>query len=158
VFGSGALGYGRDGLRDGGAVVRAAQKEIGVQEHLENAGPRVDQYNAYVGLHKVAWCASFVSWVHGQAGYKEPRTAWSPALFPAERQIKMPVQGAVLGIYYPHLKRIGHCGIVERIRNDLVYVIEGNTNVNGGREGIGVYRKIRHKRAIAAYSDWLQSK
>src|SRR5690606_23617377 len=95
-------------LRDAGAVVRAAQKEIGVREVGENTGPRVDQYNAYVGLHQVAWCASFVSWVHGQAGYKEPRTAWSPALFPASRQIKGQVK------YSP--SRLGNSGFAETAR------------------------------------------
>ncbi len=64
--------------------------------------------------------------------------------------------GLVFGIYFPHLKRIGHCGIVERLQGDFVVSIEGNTNVNGGREGDGVYRKLRHKRSIAKYADWIR--
>lgn len=135
-------------------VVEIAQKEIGVQETSENSGHRVDRYNAYVGLKKVPWCASFVSWCFGQAGYPQPRTAWSPSLFPANRITKEPLPGMVLGIYFPELKRIGHCGIVEQMKNDLVYGIEGNTNINGSREGIGVYRRIRHKRSIHCFSDW----
>jgi len=164
-------------------LLEVARKEIGVREASENSGPRVDQYNAYVGVRKAKWCASFVSWCFGQAGVKEPRTAWSPALFPRERCVKYSLSrlgnsgfaetarglsrdtelrtsknlgaGLVMGMYFDQLKRIAHCGIVERARNDLVYVIEGNTNLAGRREGDGVYRKIRHKRTIHLYADWL---
>lgn len=63
--------------------------ELGVREKTgKNDGQRVEAYLAYTHLGKgYAWCASFVSWVYGQAGYPEPRTAWSPALFPAKRVI-----------------------------------------------------------------------
>lgn len=135
-------------------VVALAQREVGIMESGENSGPRVDRYNAYVGLSKVPWCASFVSWCFREAGYTQPRTAWSPALFPSKRIVKDPLVGMVLGIYFPELKRIAHCGIVEVVRNDLVYSIEGNTNVNGGRDGIGVFRRIRHKRSIHCFADW----
>jgi hypothetical protein len=148
--------YGRLGSVDGGRekVVAIAKKEVGVQEYNENSSPRIDQYNTYVGFKKVPWCASFVSWVFWQAGYSQPKTAWSPALFPAERLTKNPVSGTVMGIYFDHLKRIGHCGIVADIKGDLVICVEGNTNVNGSREGDGVYMRIRHKRSIYSYADW----
>lgn len=136
-------------------VVAVAQKEVGVQETSENSGLRVDQYNAYVGLKKVPWCASFVSWCFGQAEYSQPRTAWSPSLFPANRIVKEPLPGMVLGIYFLELKRIAHSGIVEGVKNDLIYSIEGNTNINGSREGNGVYRRIRHRRSIHCYADWM---
>ncbi|MEQ7800929.1 peptidoglycan-binding protein [Pedobacter sp. ASV1-7] len=139
-------------------VVEVAQKEIGVQEIAENSGLRVDQYNAYVGLKKVPWCASFVSWCFGQVGYSQPRTAWSPSLFPSRRIVREPVRGMVLGIYFPELKRIAHCGLVEQVKNDLIYTIEGNTNINGSREGTGVFRRLRHKRSIHRFADWTQEK
>jgi hypothetical protein len=135
-------------------IVEIAQSEVGVQETAENSGLRVDQYNAYVGLKKVPWCASFVSWCYGQAGHSQPRTAWSPSLFPVNRITNEPLPGMVLGVYFPQLKRIAHCGIVEGVKNDLIYSIEGNTNVNGSREGDGVYRRIRHRRSINCYADW----
>ena len=131
-----------------------AKAEVGVQELMENSSPRIDEYNAYVGFKKVAWCASFVSWCHGQAGYPQPRTAWSPALFPAHRIAKDPVAGLVMGIYFPELKRIAHCGIVYQVKNDLVFTVEGNTNVKGSREGNGVYLKMRHKRSIYRFANW----
>lgn len=135
-------------------IVAIAKKEIGVKELTENSSPRIDLYNAYVGLKKVPWCASWVSWVFGQVGNPQPRTAWSPALFPVGRLTKNPMPGTVLGIYFEHLKRIGHCGIVEQVKNDWVYAVEGNTNVNGSREGDGVYRRMRHVRSIQRFAVW----
>lgn len=63
--------------------------EVGVRELTgRNDGNRVAEYLRYTDLDEgYVWCASFVSWVFGQAGYPEPRTAWSPALFPAKRVI-----------------------------------------------------------------------
>ena len=146
--------YGKEESRTG-ALLRTAQKEIGVREVGQNAGPRVDQYCAYVGLKRVAWCACFVSWCHGQLGYKTPKTGWSPALFPAKRQVARPRPGVVMGLYYASLGRIGHCGILESVRSDFCITIEGNTGASGEREGQGVWRKTRHKRTIAKYADWL---
>lgn len=150
--------YGRSGYVKQGRekIIVIAQKEIGVQETVENGGARVDQYNAYVGFKKVPWCASFVSWCHGQAGCPQPRTAWSPSLFPAERLAKDPLAGMVFGIYFKDLKRIGHCGIVYWVNHDWVFSIEGNSNLNGSREGTGVYSRMRHIRSIHRFSDWLK--
>jgi len=136
-------------------LLAIARKEIGIREASENSGPRVDEYNAYVGVRKAKWCASFVSFCFGQAGYQEPKTAWSPALFPTGKLAKEAMPGLVIGIYFDQLKRIGHCGIVERMQGDFVVSIEGNTNVSGSREGDGVYRKLRHRRTIAQYADWI---
>jgi hypothetical protein len=145
-------------LNDGAyrRIVDAARKETGVREgNVPNTGPKVSEYLHYVGInHPAPWCAAWVSYVFGQAGYNAPKTAWSPDLFPAKRSLKAPRSGFVLGIYFPALKRIAHCGIVEQVKDDLVYSIEGNTNGNGSREGDGVYRRIRHKRSIHRYSDW----
>ncbi|WP_316811349.1 peptidoglycan-binding protein [Pedobacter heparinus] len=102
-----------------------------------------------------AWCSAWLSWVFGQAGYKQPRTAWSPALFPASRLVAAPRPGIVYGLYFASLKRIAHCGITERIQGDFIVGLEGNTNLAGSREGDGVFRKIRHKRTIYCYADWL---
>jgi len=102
------------------------------------------------------WCAAWVSWCYGQAEYGEPRTAWSPALFPEERIIREAVPGCVFGIYFPELRRVAHCGIVAGLKEDYVQTIEGNTNVAGEREGIGVFRKLRHRRSIAKYADWIR--
>lgn len=142
----------RNGAR---AVIAAAQKEIGVQEYMENSSPRIDQFNSYVGFKKVAWCASFCCWCFGQAGYKEPKTAWCPSIFPKERVVKEPLPGMIMGIYFPEKGRIAHVGIVVSVKGEWCETVEGNTNVAGSREGDRVMKKLRHKRTIAKYANWL---
>ena len=130
--------------------------ELGVREWSgKNDGPKVETYLAAAGLKKgQPWCAAFVSWVYQQAGYAKPRTGWSPALFPASQLVKQRKPGVVFGIYYPELKRIGHCGFVLSETTDWLLTVEGNTNGGGSREGDGVYRKRRHVKAVYAYADW----
>jgi hypothetical protein len=139
-----------------GDIVEIAEKEVGVQEASgRNDGPRVEEYLHSVGLHRGdPWCAAWVSWVYREAGYPGPRTGWSPDLFPSKRLVKIPEPGDVFGIYIPTQGRIAHCGIVQRVHHDLVYSVEGNTNNSGGREGDGVYRRIRPKLGIRKYANW----
>lgn len=142
-------------------VIRIAEKEVGVREAgAENCGRRVEEYLKYVGFGKGSpWCAALVSFVFREAGFVRPRTAWCPALFPEGRVVSAPAlrPGLVFGIYFPALGRVGHCGIVAGTFGDQVFTIEGNTSVVGSREGDGVYRRIRHKRTIAKFSDWVKS-
>lgn len=39
----------------------------------------------------------------------------------------------------------GHMGIVEDFRDDRLITIEGNTNLPGDREGVGVFRRTGRK-------------
>jgi len=134
-----------------------AKKELGVREATgNNDGKRVEEYLAVTGLKKgQPWCASFVSWVFAKVGHTQPRTAWSPSLFVKKVKTRAIKPANILGIWFPDLKRIAHVGLVEKQQGDWVISIEGNTNVPGGREGDGVYRKRRHTKAIYAYSDWV---
>ena len=137
-------------------IIAIAEKEIHVREQGRNAGPRVETYLRYVGLGKGhAWCAAFVSWLHGQAGSAQPRSGWSPSLFPASRCIPLAKPAAVFGIYVPAVKRIAHVGLVTGLRGDWIEALEGNTNPAGSREGDGVYRRLRHRRAINRYAYYL---
>ncbi len=45
------------------------------------------------------YCAAFVSWVYGKAGYAKPRIAWSPDLFPKDKRILAPQPADLLGIF-----------------------------------------------------------
>lgn len=47
------------------------------------------------------------------------------------------------------------CGLTESVRNSWLTGIEDNTNIAGSRDGDGVYHRIRHKRTIHRYADWL---
>ncbi len=137
-------------------VKRFYDSQVGVREQGTNAGKKVEAYLAYVGLGKGhAWCAAFVCWVYEQAGIPNPRTAWSPSLFPSSKVIwrnqaglslknqKKPRRGDVFGIYYRDKKRIAHAGFIDQWQDKWIITVEGNTNPDGYREGDGVYRKKR---------------
>lgn len=147
-------------LADRKRLLQVAEKELGVRESSgNNDGTRVAEYLSYVHVPEgSAWCAAFVSWVFGQAGYPVPRTAWSPALFALSKRTKQIRPAVVFGIYFSQLKRIAHCGLVERQDGDWMITIEGNTNPAGSREGDGVYRKRRHFKAVKYFADWAKRK
>jgi len=119
---------------------------------------RVAEYLRYCGLGEgYEWCAAFVSWCHGQAGYPQPRNAWAAALFPVSKTIwskgrgaspmRVPKDGDVFGIYTPSKKRIGHCGFVDQWDGKWCITVEGNVNN-------GVVRKRRLASTIRAISRW----
>lgn len=148
-------------------VRRVYSREIGTREETgRNDGKDVEKYLRYVGLGKgYAWCAAFVSWSLGEAGIKNPKSAWSPAMFPAgsvvwKRTWKVsgtPSTGDVFGIYFASLKRIAHVGFIDTWgEGDYAITVEGNTNDAGSREGDGVYRKRRLKRQIYAVSSFIR--
>ncbi|TKC59232.1 peptidoglycan-binding protein [Pedobacter hiemivivus] len=140
-------------------LIAIAQSQVGVKEAKgNNDGVEVEAYLAVADLKKgEPWCAAFLSWVFKQAGHHQPRTGWSPALFPEDRKVKTPSPGLVFGIYFLTLKRIAHCVIVERVKGSWVTGIEGNTNLNGSRDGDGVYRKLRHVKTIYRYANWMNN-
>ncbi|SEN40186.1 hypothetical protein SAMN05216436_115130 [bacterium A37T11] len=127
--------------------------EIGVHEATShNDGPRIAEYLRYCGLIPgSAWCAAFVSWCHGKAGYPQPRNSWAAALFPDDRIVHNPKEGDVFGIYFQELHRIGHCGFVESWNHTWCLTVEGNT----GPAPEGVYRKRRSIRTIKAVARWV---
>ena len=138
-------------------ILNIARSQLGVREATgNNDGARVEVYLKVIKLPKGnPWCAAFVSWAFLTVGFKEPRTAWSPALFPMARSTLKPKPADVLGIYSTRLKRIAHAGLVERRHDNWIISIEGNTNESGSREGDGVYRKWRLIRTIAKFADWV---
>ena len=139
-------------------LVATARSQLYVREQgKNNFGKQIKVYLAYTNLPEGnPYCAAFVSWVYFKAGYKQPRTAWSPALFPLARQTLNPKPADVLGIYSVKLKRIAHAGLVERRKDNWIISIEGNTNTEGSREGDGVYRKWRHIKTIAKFAEWVR--
>ncbi|MES3016403.1 MAG: hypothetical protein V4721_01435 [Bacteroidota bacterium] len=62
--------------------------QLGIREKGTNSGLEVQKYLRYVNLPKAnPWCAAFVCWVFGEANVKNPRSGWSPDLFPASRRV-----------------------------------------------------------------------
>ena len=141
-------------------VVQVAKSQLGVKERTgKNDGEAVERYLRYTNLPKGhPWCAAFVSWVYQKAGFENPRTAWSPSLFPKSRLSRKIKPGFVYGLYHGKRKRIVHCGITVSKHSDWVLGIEGNTNSQGSIEGDGVYLKRRHAKTIHATADWITVK
>jgi len=145
-----------DTLTKPSTLIQIARSQLGVREkNGVNDGERVESYLKYAGAHKGdPWCAAFVSWVFSQTGYLQPKTAWSPALFPIAKRTNLIQPATLFGIYFPKLKRIAHCGFVERKDGNWLITIEGNTNIAGSREGDGVYRKRRSIKTIKYFANW----
>jgi len=141
-------------------LVEIAAHELGTREKTrQNDGLKVEAYLACVQLQKgQPYCAAFVSWVYAREGLPEPRSGWSPALFPASRLTRAAAPGNVLGIYFAALKRIAHVGLIMRQDGEWVTSIEANTNVSGSREGDGVYKKRRHLKTIYRIADWVKGR
>lgn len=160
-------GFSQPVLRD--KVRQTYTAELGVRETTgRNDGLRVETYLKYVGLGKGnPWCAAFVCWSLGQNKISNPRSGWSPALFPSGNVIYLrtrnknstPGAGDVFGLYFPEKKRIAHVGFIDGwpVNNDKwVITVEGNTNEAGSREGDGVYRKRRLKTSVYAVSNFIK--
>ncbi|AOM76539.1 peptidoglycan-binding protein [Pedobacter steynii] len=145
-------------------LITIAESQLGVREKTgNNDGLQVEEYLKTVNLKKGnPYCAAFISWVFYKAGFDQPRTGWSPALFQNSHLIMASskeayLPGNLIGIYFPSLKRIAHVGIIAYRKNNWIISIEANTNVEGSREGDGVYRRRRPIRTISRYSDWINN-
>ncbi|HEY0669624.1 MAG TPA: peptidoglycan-binding protein [Sphingobacteriaceae bacterium] len=143
--------------------------QVGIKEQTgNNDGKKVEQYLRYVHLTKgQPWCAAFVCWVFGEIKVHNPRSGWSPALFPDSKVIWQrarlqpathnpePKPGDVFGIYFPEKKRVAHAGFIDEWGEKYAITVEGNTNIAGSREGDGVYRKRRLTSSLYQVSNWI---
>lgn len=146
-----------------------AAAEVGVMEVPpgSNRGPRVDEYLESVGLDpsddSYPWCAAFVYWsfekASAQLGDENPcvRTAgvldhWNKAGQAGATRFSPKAIIDDFSLLKPGLIFVistgegkGHMGIVEDFRDDRLVTIEGNTNLPGDREGVGVFRRTSRK-------------
>lgn len=146
--------------------------EIGVREdrvngHYNNRGARVDEYQRADLTDGVgyAWCASFMGWGF-LTGFGKPlcdqiwnRTASCDTLlsFGRQRQIlsDTPIPGCVGLVINPNNKNDAtHTFGVEDVVGATLHTIEGNTNVDGSREGNGVYGRTRTRGSRYLYLIW----
>ncbi|MGV3508178.1 MAG: CHAP domain-containing protein [Sphingobacteriaceae bacterium] len=145
--------------------------ELGVKELSgKNDGTEVEKYLRYVGLKKGnPWCAAFVCWALGEAGISNPKSGWSPELFPASKVIwqrsrslnagfENPQAGDVFGIWFSDKGRIAHVGFIDSWDGKWMISVEGNTNEAGSAEGDGVYRKRRLCSSLYQVSDFIKEK
>lgn len=131
-------------------VLTWAANQVNTKETGDNRTP----YAALAGhTNGLPWCATFI--VAGWKVNDVPRvpgtnTAFTPSMQQAfkskDRLFKRPRPGDVGFVFYPDLGRIGHVFFVEKVEGDFVKTIEGNTNLDGSRTGIGVFRHRRRWR------------
>jgi hypothetical protein len=145
-------------------VLSFAGSEIGTLEQPlgSNRGPRVDQYLRAVGIDPASgsfpWCAAFVYFCFRETatrlGTPNPllKTAsvldhWNRAGQAGTRRISAAECADNPGLVQPGMIFIlstgngsGHTGLVESVAGVQLTTLEGNTNMSGSREGIGVFR------------------
>ena len=156
-------------------LAELAAAEIGQREESPNSGRRIRLYQSSTNLRPASWpwCSAFVCWIVRQwlerpevaewLGLRSttpeawrPKTALAFGLLswarsrPRSCRILADNDRAVAGdiVVYD----FSHCGIVlADIEGGLIAVAEGNTNPAGGREGDGVYRKIRSRIPVVCF-------
>jgi len=152
------------------AVAKVYNAEIGTRELTgNNDGKRVEEYLAFVGFKKGAsWCAAFVSWVGAQVkGVRYLVTAWSPSygsskflVFKRGTKLKGVGQrgdvGTITGVVNGEW-RISHVFFIDGLTKDgkLYRTVEGNTNSQGGRDGNGVFARLRSPNQIYTIADFI---
>jgi len=149
-------------------AIEIAEGEIGVRETPlgSNRGPKVDLYMTATspGSIGLPWCMAFVYWCFKEAasdlgrGAPVPKTAgvlrgWDLAqsvptatIVPAAAARRNPSLVAPGMVFYMDFGQgAGHTGIVVDNVNGWLTTIEGNSNAEGGREGIGVFLRRSRK-------------
>ena len=126
------------------------EKESGVMEQPpgSNDGIRVREYLRSAGiLDPAPWCAAFVHWGCQKAGV-EGFGAWTPSWLKSSLEIDEPCRNSWGLVFYPRLGRFGHIFVVTKVLlNGMIETIEGNTSIDGSREGTGVFRRVRQSEA-----------
>jgi hypothetical protein len=109
------------------------------------------------------WCAAFVYWCFAKAALEIctinplPRTAHCLTHWTQSQGHRIPAGIATARLYcvdqnlikpgsifiINHGKGKGHTGIVANVFDNCILTIEGNTNQNHSREGIGVFQLTR---------------
>lgn len=144
-------------------VIKVAQSQIGIMEIPagSNRGPEIDEYlksvNCPLGNF---WCAGFVYWCFNKAsknlnqGNPLFKTAGCLSHWDNSQGKKILAKAAIDNpsllkpgqiFILDHGSGMGHTGIIERVEGGFIHTIEGNSNPEGGRNGIGVFpitRKI----------------
>lgn len=130
------------------AVLARAASFVGTRETSPNAGPHINEWLALV--HQPpgkSWCAAFLHGVFFAEALERgipcpfPRTAGALRVWeladPGRRRM-FPGRGLVYVL--DHGEGLGHVGIIEAVRGDLITDISGNTNAEGARNGDRVGR------------------
>lgn len=142
-----------------GAVLEKAAAQIGTREEGKNSGAKVNEYLASVGLTPGnPWCAAFVFWCIDRTldklnitnpvqrtGYCPYLKAWAEMGRCYHDSPQVGDLFLLIGKRVDGVRRAFHTGFVSDVSDDrkLIETIEGNTNIDGSAEGVGVFRRRR---------------
>jgi hypothetical protein len=152
------------------AAIDFALTQIGVMENPvgSNRGPEVDVYLQAVGLNPAsgsfAWCVAFTHFCFKKGaeslGVSNPHIKTAGVLDHwnlAGKKAKVVRVTNAKAVADPGLVKpgslfiidlgggLGHSGMVLEVANGRLVTVEGNTNDNGSRNGIGVFRRDSRK-------------
>ena len=175
LFGTGSVPSSEEIVPDSAALsimqaaVDFARTQIGIMESPlgSNRGPEVDEYVRAAGLSpsgKFAWCVAFTHFCYLKAaasvGKANPHIKTASVLAHWNKAKDKPNIIRVTtsqALANPALIKpgslfiidlgggLGHSGIVTATANGFLDTIEGNTNDNGSRNGIGVFKRNSRK-------------
>lgn len=124
-------------------IIEVAKTQVGFRE-----GPHNDtKYGTWYGLPNQPWCAMFVSWCARQAGVPKDILRNCAIAAPDYGYFDIPFYDGE--DYTPQTgdlfftKTFSHVGLVYYVDGEYCYTIEGNTNIDGSNEGIGVFIRTR---------------
>lgn len=153
-------------MTDIDAVIAEAKRYVGVMEKPlgSNRGLEVDYWLKEAGVPLgLPWCAAFMGQVGRQAlgaRWPLPRTALVGALhqWAVLRNVcnSTPQPGDLFLMWEPD--GFHHTGLVTAVDADGAHyaTIEGNTNDDGSREGVGVFARRRARVLPDRYVRWAE--
>lgn len=142
----------------GTSALEIAKSQLGQHENPlgSNWGHPVQDYLHIVGIDfPASWCMAFVYWCFKQVQQDIPLVKTGGVLRAWNESDKKfhvtgdPQPGDVFIMDFGH--GLGHTGFVEKVDENFIYTIDGNTNDSGSREGIEVCRKQRPRNKIKGY-------
>jgi hypothetical protein len=157
------------------AVLAVARDYIGLQEVGNNRGPAVEFFQKLGQINAgLPWCAAFVN-ACAEIGCAI-KNVYSPLeQVPWQGYVQSYVDhgrgqgwettfafafpGCLFAIWKPDLDRYGHIGFVDEVYrvHGQFRSVEGNTNSQGGREGIEVASLLRTVSERIIFLDWTKS-
>lgn len=144
-------------------VLEIAAKEVGVREKGgNNYGKRVEEYQRADNLPGVgyAWCASFVAWCLKQAGdIPYCNSASCDVVLVWGRKSGLVYNTPEPGDIFLRLAKNSendaiHTGFVKSVNGAVFDTIEGNTNIDGSSDGIGVFARQRTNSSSYRFVRW----
>jgi len=85
---------------------------------------------------------------HPPIAYAYPTSQTTGNRQPDSYRVTTPRTGDIFALFFPEKNRIAHAGFIDQWGETWLITVEGNTNIEGSREGDGVYRKRRLVKSV----------